>query len=87
MSGVEHKVYARDPRQDAPDCRPETWWRDAEGKTLIWCKHANACMVSGHRADPRKNWTIGGDGTVSPSVYWKGTCECHIFVRLEGWPG
>ncbi|MDD5301483.1 MAG: hypothetical protein PHS14_00125 [Elusimicrobia bacterium] len=89
MSGVEHKVYAPAPGTVSDDQflagrAPETW-RILGGAVLIACQHGSVCRLTGHRT-PGKDWAIASQGAVSPSVWWRGTCGCHIYVRLEGWP-
>lgn len=78
---VESKIYKRwdGPKWDVP---PEHWAK-GETQVLISCTHGNFAQIYG-RGDG-KDWNISRDGTVTPSVWWIGTCDCHIWVKLEGW--
>ncbi len=81
MSAVEHKTYQR-ASCGSMDLAPETWLQK-ETQVLVACRHGNFCHIAG-RGDG-KDWHIAQNGVVTPSLWWKGSCECHIYLTLEGW--
>lgn len=81
---VENKIYKRDEAKDGDGYTPETWRTFFDKKqVLITCKHGNNALIAGRGNGT--DWKIASNGAVSPSIWWKGTCDCHIYVTLEGW--
>lgn len=78
---VENKVYKK-ATSGSVDMEPETWLMK-KTQILVTCQHGNCAHIIG-RGDG-KDWNISAEGKITPSLYWKGSCECHIFLQLEGW--
>lgn len=78
---VENKIY-KQATTNSMDMVPETWLKK-ETQVLVACKHGNLAHIAGR--EDGNDWRIAADGAVIPSLYWKGTCDCHIYLKLDGW--
>lgn len=60
--------------------RPDLEWNHFE--ILLRCPHGHFATLS------MSKHQIAADGTITPSIYFKGICgedEWHVWGRLEGW--
>ena len=85
-------VFKKSKAPSAYDLGPGEWSVDQDGMVMVRCPHADhvdkrprvGCIYFGKPCP--QNWTIAGDGKVSPSVFFKDANRMfHDYIILEDW--